>query len=77
MSSPPLNERAFVSIRRSTILLISVASFAVGTVVSRVFLRASRRVQRYLESRGSNGGRRPVFVVFGDSITQGTYVRTH
>ena len=62
---------AYISIRRSSLLFLATGAFALGTLLSNVLTRGGRRLQRYLESRHSNGGRRPVFVVFGDSITQG------
>lgn len=105
-----------ISIRRSTLLLYVCGAFAAGTVLSQFLSRSVRRVQRYIESRGSNGGRcvgcvcvcrgvcewvdglvrfdsihgvgrftigldlvktcthrRPVLLLFGDSITQGGF----
>ncbi len=46
-----------ISIRRSTLLLQIMAAFALGTTLSAALNRSVRRVQRYLDSRSSNGGR--------------------
>lgn len=46
-----------ISIRRSTLLLYVCGAFAAGTVLSQFLSRSVRRVQRYIDSRGSNGGR--------------------
>ncbi|GAB5032404.1 sgnh hydrolase [Nannochloropsis oceanica] len=61
----------YVSVRRSSLLFLTLGSFAMGTVLANMGTRSWRRIQRYMESRRSNGGRRPVIVCFGDSITQG------
>lgn len=101
-----------ISIRRSSLLLYVTGAFAAGTFLSQFLSRSVRRVQRYIESRGSNGGRcvalpivllclwvsgcvggfdsidavrraepipvwtthrRPILLLFGDSITQGGF----
>lgn len=54
-----------ISIRRSTLLLFVCGAFAAGTVLSQFLSRSVRRVQRYIESRGSNGGRCAVIVCVG------------
>jgi len=76
-SSIPIPATSYVSIRRSSLLLLTLGSFAIGTLVANMATRSWRRVQRYIESRRSNGGRRPVIVCFGDSITQGGHSPEH
>ncbi|EWM27491.1 gdsl lipase acylhydrolase family protein [Nannochloropsis gaditana] len=68
---------SYISIRRSSLLLITLGSFALGTLIANMTSRSWRRVQRYIDSRRSNGGRRPVIVCFGDSITQGGHSPEH
>lgn len=55
----PVGEAAVgrISIRRSTLFLYVTGAFAAGTMLSHFLSRSVRRVQRYIDSRGSNGGR--------------------
>ncbi len=48
-----------------------------GSVLATTFTRSWRRVQRYIESRSSNGGRRPTILCLGDSITEGGHSSEH
>lgn len=46
-----------VSIHLSTLFLCTTGAFLAGSLLSDFLGRSVRRVQRYMDSRGSNGGR--------------------
>lgn len=49
-----------ISVRRSTLFLLTTGAFFLGTglgILTDLLQRSVRRVQRYMDSRGSNGGR--------------------